>query len=196
MSTTSTVFALDTSQNLQTSTKQQIAYDDAPKWEEYVAPKYRNPRTDFSKAASITELSIGGVLTALILTAPIGIPMVIHGTTKVKMVSYANRKRIFDEKAKKSGLNKSEFFRKIILDYKLKEQPDERFYEILSQLRGMANNLNQMARTYNRYQGYMREDKFTPLLQQIRDLVLSLEQVYLLPQKKGTLYGNNKTMEI
>ena len=53
-----------------------------------------------------------------------------------------------------------------------------------------------MARTYNRYQGYMREDKFTPLLHQIQDLVLSLEQVYLLPQKKGTLYGNNKTMEI
>lgn len=115
---------------------------------------------------------------------------------KINVFLNEDEKRIFDEKAKKSGLNKSEFFRKIILDYKLKEQPDERFYEILSQLRGMANNLNQMARTYNRYQGYMREDEFTPLLQQIRDLVLSLEQVYLLPQKKGTLYGNNKTMEI
>ena len=119
-------------------------------------------------------------------------------TRNIKINIFLNEeeKRILDEKVKKSGLNKSEFFRKIILDYKLKEQPDERFYEILSQLRGMANNLNQMARTYNRYQGYMREDKFTPLLQQIRDLVLSLEQVYLLPQKKGTLYGNNKTMEI
>ena len=37
----------------------------------------------------------------------------------------------------------------------------------------MANNLNQMARTYNRYQGYMREDKFTPLLNQIQDFVLN-----------------------
>lgn len=37
---------------------------------------------------------------------------------------------------------------------------DEKFYEVLSQLRGMANNLNQMARTYNRYQDYMREYKF------------------------------------
>lgn len=115
---------------------------------------------------------------------------------KINVFLNEDEKRIFDEKVKKSGLNKSEFFRKLILDYKLKEQPDERFYEILAQLRGMANNLNQMARTYNRYQGYMREDKFTPLLHQIRDLVLSLEQVYLLPQKKGTLYGNNKTMEI
>ena len=58
-------------------------------------------------------------------------------------------------------------------DYQLREQPDERFYEILSLLRNMANNLNQMARTYNRYQGYMREDKFTPLLNQIQDFVLN-----------------------
>lgn len=74
-----------------------IITTDAPVWADYVAPKYQNPRTDFSKKASITELSIGAVLTSLIITAPIGIPMVIHGTTKVKMVSYANRKRIFDE---------------------------------------------------------------------------------------------------
>ena len=115
---------------------------------------------------------------------------------KINVFLNEEEKKIFDDKAKKSGLSKSEFFRKIILDYQLKEQPDERFYEILSLLRNMANNLNQMARTYNRYQGYMREEKFTPLLHQIQDFVLSLEQVYLLPQKKGTLYGNNKTMEI
>lgn len=88
---------------------------------------------------------------------------------KINIFLNLEEKNIFEQKAKKSGLNKSEFFRKIILDYQLKEQPDERFYEILSQLRGMANNLNQMARTYNRYQGYIREDKFTPLLHQIQD---------------------------
>ena len=107
-----------------------------------------------------------------------------------------DEKKIFDDKAKKSGLSKSEFFRKIILDYQLKEQPDERFYEILSLLRNMANNLNQMARTYNRYQGYMREDKFTPLLNQIQDFVLSMQEVYLTPQKKGISNGYNKNMEI
>ena len=117
-------------------------------------------------------------------------------TNKINIFLNEEENKILNEKVKKSGLNKSEFFRKIILDYQLKEQPDERFYEILSQLRGMANNLNQMARTYNRYQGYMKEDRFTPLLHQIQDLVLSLEQVYLLPQKKGTLYGNNKIMEV
>lgn len=115
---------------------------------------------------------------------------------KINIFLNEYEKKIFDEKAKKSGLSKSEFFRKIILDYQLKEQPDERFYEMLSQLRGMANNLNQMARTYNRYQGYMREDKFTPLLNQIQDFVLSMQEVYLTPQKKGVSNGYNKNMEI
>ena len=93
-------------------------------------------------------------------------------------------------------MNQSEFFRKIILDYKLKEQPDERFYEILSQLRGMANNLNQMARVYNRNQGYVKDYKIVQLFEEVRDLVLSLQEVYILPQKKGVKVGNNKTLEI
>lgn len=87
-----------------TETAPKIVNNDAPKWEEYVAPKYRNPRTDFSKGGAIAETSIGGVLTSLIITAPIGIPMVIHGTTRIKMVSYANRKRIFDEEIAKAKL--------------------------------------------------------------------------------------------
>lgn len=115
---------------------------------------------------------------------------------KINIFLNEDEKKIFDEKAKKSGLSKSEFFRKIILDYQLREQPDERFYEILSLLRNMANNLNQMARTYNRNQGYMREDKFTPLLNQIQDFVLSMQEVYLTPQKKGVSNGYNKNMEI
>ena len=113
---------------------------------------------------------------------------------KINVFLNEEEKKIFDEKVKKSGLNKSEFFRKIILDYQLREQPDERFYEILSLLRNMVNNLNQMARTYNRYQGYMREDKFTPLLNQIQDFVLSMQEVYLTPQNKrvSNCYNKNK----
>ena len=79
-------------------------HDDAPVWAEYVAPKYRNPRSDFKKGSSIAELSIGILLTELIITSPIGIPLTIHGTTKVKMVSYNNRKKIFDEEIPKAQL--------------------------------------------------------------------------------------------
>ena len=114
---------------------------------------------------------------------------------KINIFLDENEKKIFDIKVKKSGLNKSEFFRKIILDYKLKEQPDEKFYEILYQLRGMATNLNQMARYCNRYE-YIDREKFYPLANKIQDLVLSLQEVYIIPQRKVTDYGNNKNMEI
>ena len=102
---------------------------------------------------------------------------------KINIFLNEEEKRILYDKAKKSGLNKSEFFRKIILDYKLKEQPDERFYEILSQLRGMATNLNQIARACNRY-GYVNNDKYVPLAHKIENLVLSLQDVYIVSKKK------------
>ena len=103
---------------------------------------------------------------------------------KINVFLNEDENKILNEKVKRSGLNKSEFFRKIILDYQLKEKTDEKFYEILSQLRGMATNLNQMARTYNKYQGYMREDKINPLLNQIQNFILALQEVYLIPQKE------------
>ena len=115
-------------------------------------------------------------------------------TNKINIFLDEDEKNIFENKVRKSGLNKSEFFRKIILDYKLKEQPDERFYEILTQLRGMATNLNQMTRSYNRY-GYVDTEKLNSLTNQIQDLVLALQEVYIVPQK-GNAYGNNKNMEV
>ena len=42
-------------------------------------------------------------------------------TNKINIFLDEDEKNIFENKVRKSGLNKSEFFRKIILDYKLKE---------------------------------------------------------------------------
>lgn len=68
-----------------------------PKWEDWVPEKYQNPRTDFSKGSSIAELSVGIFLTDLLITAPIGIPMICHGTTKIKNVSYSEKKEKFEK---------------------------------------------------------------------------------------------------
>lgn len=68
----------------------------APKWEEYVPKKYQNPR-DFSRGKSIAELSVGIFLTDLLITAPIGVPMIVHSTTKLKNKSYYDKKIKFDE---------------------------------------------------------------------------------------------------
>ncbi len=68
---------------------------DAPRWVEYVPEKYQNPRTDFKKGPAIVELSAGLVLTDLIITSPIGIPMICHSTTKLKNIGWADKKAKF-----------------------------------------------------------------------------------------------------
>ncbi len=67
----------------------------APKWEDYVPRKYQNPRGDFKRSSAITELSFGILLTDLLFTAPIGIPMICHSTTKLKNISYYEKKQKF-----------------------------------------------------------------------------------------------------
>lgn len=46
-------------------------------------------------------------------------------------------------------MSESEFVRKAIVNKKIKEQPDERFYEALKQLNGIGTNLNQIAKKAN-----------------------------------------------
>ena len=118
--------------SVQSDTSIAKVHDDAPVWEEYVAPKYREPRGDFGKGASISELVVGIVLTELILTAPIGIPMTVHGTTKVKMVSYNNRKQIFDEEIAKAKLiendeERAEAYKKVLKRCHLKESTRQHY---------------------------------------------------------------------
>lgn len=67
----------------------------APLWTDYVPAKYENPRTDFTRKSAVKELIWGGVLTDLIITAPIGIPMLCHGTTKLRNANYARKKTEF-----------------------------------------------------------------------------------------------------
>ena len=68
----------------------------APKWEDYVPEKYQNPR-NFSRGKSIGELATGIALTDLIITSPIGIPMIVHSTTKLKNKGYYDKKLKFEQ---------------------------------------------------------------------------------------------------
>ena len=74
----------------------------APRWEDYVPDKYQNPRTDFTRGGSIAELSVGILLTDLIITCPIGIPMICHSSTKLKHIGYCEKKQIFEDGLKKA----------------------------------------------------------------------------------------------
>lgn len=74
----------------------------APVWEEYVPKKYQNPRSFPSKGKNIAELSVGIVLTDLLLTAPIGIPMICHASTKMKNQGWYEKKAIFENGLKEA----------------------------------------------------------------------------------------------
>ena len=97
-----------------------------PKWEDYVPEKYQNPREDFSRGGAIAEMAVGIELTALIITSPIGIPMICHGSTKFKHVSYRGRKAKFEAgliEAEKiqDPVEKQEFYKNLLKRCKLKE---------------------------------------------------------------------------
>ena len=49
-------------------------------------------------------------------------------------------------KAKKLGLNEVDVIRNLIIDFEPKEKPDDRFYDVMKQLHGIGNSLNQLAR--------------------------------------------------
>ena len=57
--------------------------------------KYQEPRSFPRRGKNIAELSVGIVLTDLLVTAPIGIPMTVHATTKLKNQGWYEKKQIY-----------------------------------------------------------------------------------------------------
>ena len=90
---------------------------------------------------------------------------------------------LLKEKSKKAGLSEAEFIRSFINGYKLKEKPDENFYDVLKDLRGIATNVNQLARQANRYQ-YVDSNKFFAIADKISDFIISIQETYLTPARK------------
>lgn len=48
-------------------------------------------------------------------------------------------------KSKRAGMNASDYVRKVVLGYEIKEKPDDRFYMQLKLLKNIAHNMNQVA---------------------------------------------------
>ena len=81
------------------------------------------------------------------------------------------------------GISESAFFRLVIENTEIKEKPDENFYRILNDLRGVAVNINQLARVANSYQ-YVDDNKYYPLANKVNNMVDDLQKFYLTPTKK------------
>lgn len=54
--------------------------------------------------------------------------------------------KILATNSAKAGLSESEYIREILVGYKLKEKPDDRFYDSLKVFRSIANNMNQISK--------------------------------------------------
>ncbi len=67
-------------------TRVQTGTYNAPQWNQYVPSEYQNPRTDYSKAGAIGEIAAGTLL------VPFTIPLIVHGSKKLKNISYAKKK--------------------------------------------------------------------------------------------------------
>ncbi len=98
-----------------------------PKWEDYVPEKYQNPRTDIKRNNAIKKMAIGGFLTDLLITAPIGIPMLCQGITDFKHVSYRDRKKKFykgleEAKQIQNPEKKAAYYEELLKSCKLKEK--------------------------------------------------------------------------
>ncbi len=98
-----------------------------PKWEDYVHEKYFNPRSDFKRKTAYLEMASGFILTDLIITAPIGIPLIYHSATKIKNISYGERKAQFEQGLKVAETIqdtelKKAYYKTLIKDCKLSER--------------------------------------------------------------------------
>ena len=125
---------------------QPIEPADAPKWVEYVPTKYHNTRTDFKKGTAIAELASGIVLTDLLLTAPIGIPMICHSTTKLKNIGWADKKnKYFEGLEEAKNINnfneRQEHYDKLLKKCKMTEKKHKKQLKRLEKENKKANDV-------------------------------------------------------
>ena len=106
-------------------------------------------------------------------------------TRSIKKQVWLNSREneLLKKKCMKAGLSESSFFRLVINDTQIKEKPDENFYDVLKDLRGIATNVNQLARQANRYQ-YVDSNKFFAIADKISDFIIAIQETYLTPARK------------
>lgn len=86
-------------------------------------------------------------------------------------------------KSTKAGLTESDYLRYIILGYTLKEKPDERFYEVMKQMRSIAHNLNQLTVKAHSL-GFIDELIFNKQKELWLEFMNNVKNEYLLNEKK------------
>ena len=89
---------------------------------------------------------------------------------------------LLKEKCQIANTSEAQFFRDVITGYKIKEQPKQEFYEVLKNLRGIAINMNQVARKANAL-NYVDVKSYKKAVEQVSNFILELKQKFLIKEK-------------
>lgn len=103
---------------------------------------------------------------------------------QIKKQIWLNREEatLLKKKAKKVGFKESELIRQLITGFEPKEKPDDRFYDVMKEMRVIGNNLNQIARKANSlnfidYSSYKKE------AENWNKFMIRVKKEFLLPKE-------------
>ncbi len=101
-------------------------------------------------------------------------------TITIKKSFYLNEdeNNMLKEKCFNGVISESNFFRMCIMGKEIKEKPDEKFYDTLEGLRGIATNINQIARVANT-DGKIDIESLKIFEKEVKDIIKDLRTKYL-----------------
>ena len=104
-------------------------------------------------------------------------------TIKKQMWLSRKEAQLLQKKADKACLSEAGLVRMLISGYEPRQQPDENFYGVMSQLSAVGNSLNQIAAKAHSL-GYIDEVRYEEEVKRLHALQADLEEAVLLPVKK------------
>lgn len=88
------------------------------------------------------------------------------------------------ELCSKSGMNESDIMRNFVLGNSIKEAPSKEFYDCIRELRGISNNINQLARKAHSL-GFIDEREYRKEVDKLDNLIDDLKRNYLNTNMAG-----------
>jgi len=89
---------------------------------------------------------------------------------------------IVTDRIQKTGLSKEAYIRSVLLGNIPREKPDERFYTLMKDLSGIANNANQLARKANAF-GSIHTQTLQTEAEKWSTFQTAVRKAILLPEK-------------
>jgi hypothetical protein len=89
---------------------------------------------------------------------------------------------VIKSRIEKTGLSKEAYLRSLLNDNIPREKPDERFYEVVKDISGIANNVNQLARIANA-SGSIQKHMLQSEAEKWSEFQTEIREAFLLPEK-------------